>query len=291
MAPSDAEQLPTISLVTPTFNQADFLEEAMRSVLDQDYPNLEYVVVDNRSTDGTIDLIRANQDRIAKWTSEADAGQYDALNKGFSETTGEIMGWLNGDDKYAPWALQTVGDIFAALPDVRWITTLFPLHWDDRGRAIACERLPGFSKRAFYRGENLPGGSWYSTGWIQQESTFWRRSLWEEAGGHLDTSFTLAADFELWARFFKYADLYGVDVPLGGFRHHAGQRTAVAFPAYAAEAERALRMHGGRGRGKISSLPPRLVNLLPLAARRRLKIARNVCVRHPSEPHWTVSTR
>src|SRR5215469_5586779 len=98
-----ASSLPKISIVTPSFNQAEFLEETIRSVLDQNYPNLEYVVVDGGSTDGSVDIIKKYAHRLAWWVSEPDDGQYAAINKGFKHSSGEIMAWINSDDKYLPW--------------------------------------------------------------------------------------------------------------------------------------------------------------------------------------------
>src|SRR5215212_7784658 len=115
---------PRISIVTPSFNQGRFLRETMQSVLGQGYPNLEYVVIDGGSTDESVDIIRGHEQQLAAWVSEKDAGQYDAINKGFARTSGEVMAWLNSDDKYTPWALPVVGEIFAQLPEVKWLTTL-----------------------------------------------------------------------------------------------------------------------------------------------------------------------
>ncbi len=239
----------TLSIVTPSFNQAAFLDEAMRSVLDQDHAPLEYIVVDGGSTDGSADIIRRHAPRLAWWTSEPDDGQYDAINRGFARSTGEVMGWLNSDDKLCPWALSVVAEIFETLPEVEWLTSLAPLRWDARGRAVRCLPQRGFSRAGFLAGENLPGRGGFSTGWIQQESTFWRRSLWERAGGRVGAEFKLAGDFDLWARFWKHAELVGVETPLGGFRFHGDQKTGAGHTAYLAEAERSLAAQGDRRRG------------------------------------------
>src|SRR5687767_2056706 len=126
-----AAPLPRISIVTPSYNQGRFLPHTLASVLGQDYPNLEYVVIDGGSADGSADAIRGRAAELSHWVSEPDAGQYDAINKGFARTTGEVMAWLNSDDLYTPWALQVVGEVFRQLPEVQWVTTLLPLHWDE----------------------------------------------------------------------------------------------------------------------------------------------------------------
>jgi len=259
-----APPLPRISIVTPSFNQGAFLERAMRSVLDQAYGELEYVVVDGGSKDGSVEIVRRHADRLAWWTSEPDAGQYDALNKGFARTSGEIMAWLNSDDMYVPGALSMVAEIFAAFPQVEWLTTLFPLWWDERDRPVLCSDSGGYTGAGFLRGEHL-GGTHFFKSFIQQESTFWRRSLWDRAGGRLDAAYDLAGDFELWARFFAHAELFAVAAPLAGFRGHPGQKTARDMEGYLAEAAAVLRAHGGRLRGPVASLLRRVGERLPLA--------------------------
>ncbi|HEY7130079.1 MAG TPA: glycosyltransferase family 2 protein [Nitrospira sp.] len=245
------ERRPIVSIVTPSFNQAQFLEEAMRSVLEQTYPHVEYVVIDGGSSDGSTEIIRRYASQLALWVSEPDQGQYDAINKGFAKTTGEIMAWLNSDDKYTPWALSVVAEIFSSFPEIEWITSMHPVSWNLHGQAVAVDFTGGFSRHAFVRGANFPAPGSYGRRWIQQESTFWRRSLWERAGGRLDTALGMAADFELWARFYDHTELFGVQALLGGFRSHGAQRSVLCRDRYMSEAAQVLRAKGAWPTGRI----------------------------------------
>lgn len=248
------QPLPTISIVTPSFNQAPFLAETIESVLSQNYPKLEYVIIDGGSTDGSVDIIRRYEKHLAFWCSEPDKGQYDAINKGFARTKGDIMAWINSDDKYAPWTFQVVSEVFSQLNEVQWLTTNFPIFASESGAATECVKLHGFNRHAFFRGANLPGGDWHANFFIQQESTFWRRSLWERAGGRIDSALKLAGDFDLWARFFlQNAELHAVNVPLACFRQQKNQRSATQSAQYFAEAKEVLLKHGGRPYGKWES--------------------------------------
>jgi glycosyltransferase involved in cell wall biosynthesis len=226
-AETDPAQLPTISIVTVCRNHASYLDAALQSVLDQAYPKLEYIVLDGGSDDGSTELIARHAERMAYWHSEPDRGQYFALDAGLRRSTGQIMCWLNADDLLHRNALWTVAEIFRRFPDVQWLHGL-PTHYDAAGRAFASATIPRWSRLRYLRGDYC---------WIQQESVFWRRSLWDAAGGYLDTDLRLAADMELWMRFFRHARLYTTTALLGGFRHVPDQRSRRQHDAYIAEAD------------------------------------------------------
>ena len=236
----DIQKLPKISIVTPSFNQGQFIEQTMRSVIMQGYPNLEYIIIDGGSTDNTIEIIKKYEHYITYWVSEPDQGQYDAINKGFARSTGEIMAWLNSDDLYFPFAFKTVASIMSQLREVEWLTTLKPASWDWNGYCRKISDIPGYSKEAFLDGYYYPeNNNRIYFGCIQQESTFWRRSLWSKIDGYLRTEFDFASDFDLWTRFFAHTDLYATLSPLGGFRLRFDQRCR--NPKYAIEANKSLK--------------------------------------------------
>ncbi len=248
------DRMPRITVVTPSFQHGEFLEATMESVLSQNYPNLEYIVIDGGSMDGSVEILKKYAGRLSYWCSEADGGQYDAINKGFMRSSGEILCWLNSDDMYYPWTLRTVASIFMQLAEVEWITSLQHGFWDRHGYCLGFQNVPGFSREAFLEGCYADGGGGGGgspfLGYVQQESTFWRRRLWDRAGGALRGQFSLAADFDLWGRFYGEADLYGVASPLGGFRMNAGQRSTQAGE-YGAQAAASLAECRGAGKGLI----------------------------------------
>ena len=183
--------------------------------------------------------------------------------------------WLNSDDKYLPWTFSVVRDIFDAFPQVEWLTSLYPLIWNDCGQAVRCSFLSGFDRASFFRGANMPAPGKYARAVIQQESTFWRRSLWERAGSRIDDSLKLAGDYELWARFYRQADLYGVGALIAGFRLHGGQKTAHQAAEYLGEAEEVLRRYGGRRYGRGETLLRRLLALFEMETTLNRLVARD----------------
>lgn len=216
------------SVVTPSFNSVSFVETCLRSVLDQGYPNLEYIVVDGGSTDGTVEVIRRYADRLAWWVSEPDKGHYDAVNKGFARATGDIMCFINSDDMLAPGSLATVAAIFDQFPDISWISGMSSV-WNEKGECVSeGGRLPVFGRKYLAAGEHDSR----LLRVVQQETCFWRRGLWEAAGGRIDTHWDLAGDFELWTRMARHAELVGVGCVLAGYHRHPGQRGALQKDEY-----------------------------------------------------------
>lgn len=204
---------PKISIVTPVYNQVHFIEQTICSVINQGYPNLEYIIIDGGSTDGTIDIIKKYSNRISYWVSEPDNGMYDAIQKGFEKSTGEIMGWLNSDDIYYDKCLFAVANAFQNNPQVEWLTGM-QTTIDAEGLIIRNAQGRFLSKYNFIMRDFQ---------WISQESTLWRRDLWNKCGGRLATSLRYAGDFELWLRFIQQSPLYHLQSPIGTYRIRQGQ--------------------------------------------------------------------
>lgn len=202
---------PKISIVTPSYNQGKYLEDTILSVINQGYPNLEYIIIDGGSTDNSVEIIKKYESHLTYWVSEKDQGLYDALQKGFEKSTGAIMAWLNSDDMYHKKSLFIVSEIFETFKEVRWLMGSNTFY-DEQGNPFVYDSEPyqqRWSKVRMHLSRDK---------YIQQESVFWRRDLWEEAGATIDTHYLLAADFELWARFFRNANIYTSSYILGGFR-------------------------------------------------------------------------
>jgi glycosyltransferase involved in cell wall biosynthesis/ubiquinone/menaquinone biosynthesis C-methylase UbiE len=206
--------LPTISIVTPSYNQGMFIEQTIKSILDQNYPCLEYVIQDGASTDNTRQILAQYQSQLTQVESIRDKGQSNALNLGFAHTTGEIMAYLNSDDLLLPGSLNCVGAYFARHPEVDVIYG-HRVVINEYGQEIGRWVLPP------HRNDIL---SWVD--YVPQETMFWRRQIWETVGGQIDESFQFALDWDLLLRFRDAGATFAV-VPrfLAAFRVHINQKT------------------------------------------------------------------
>ncbi len=210
---SKVSDLPLVSIITPSFNQAAFLEATIRSVLEQDYPNLEYIIVDGGSTDGSAEIIRRYADRLAWWVSERDRGQTDAINKGFARARGSILAWLNSDDTYQPGAVREAVAYLLAHPEAGMVYGDGNFI-DEHGRVIG--QFPSAQTDL----QKLRRGYVH----VCQQSSFFRADLWR-AVGPLDPSFFFAMDYDLWVRLAQRAPLVYLPRTWANFRLHSDAKT------------------------------------------------------------------
>jgi len=204
---------PTISIVTPNLNGGRYLEKAIISVLDQDYPNLEYVIIDGGSTDNSIDIINRYKDRIAYFYCGPDKGQSDALIHGLSNTTGDIQAWLCADDMLLPGALSAVAQ---NIPKDGWLVgSAIGITNNKEGRF-----MEEFRHNRYRRGDVL-----YNSYILNQVSVFWTRTLYGRVQG-LDRDLHLSMDYDLWCQFEAKAAPKVIGSTLGAFRIHEEQKTS-----------------------------------------------------------------
>lgn len=253
---------PLVSIITPSFNQAQFLKYTIQSVLSQDYPNLEYIIVDGGSTDGSLEIIQQYAGQLAWWVSEPDQGQTHAINKGFSHARGEIFAWLNSDDTYLPGTVSQAVQSLLSHPDVAMVYADANLV-DDQGNIIG--RFPSRQTDL----QRLLRGSVH----IPQQTTFFQSRYWKQVGP-LDPSFHFAMDYDLWVRLAKLAPLLYVPGLWANFRLHGqGKSTTMDDRCYP-EMIRVYRREGG---SRISLLAARwqlrriIYAWLPLRFRIRLR--------------------
>lgn len=211
-----------ISVITPSYNQGAFIEQTIRRVLDQGIEDLEYIIIDGGSTDGTLDILR-RYERHIKWISEPDEGLADAVNKGITMATGEIIGWLNSDDLYLPGALQTVADYFRDHPECNWVYGRC-LIIDSSGR----ERWKWITRYKNSRLKKFSISKLLRENFISQPAVFFRKELFEKAGT-LNISLKYAMDYDLWLRFAGISPAGVINLDLASFRRHRSSKSETGF--------------------------------------------------------------
>jgi glycosyltransferase involved in cell wall biosynthesis len=208
--------LPLVSIVTPSFNQERFLDLTIQSVLNQDYPKIEYIVVDGGSTDGSAEIIKKYADKLAWWVSEKDQGQTDAINKGFNRAQGDILAWINSDDTYNPGAVSAAVKYLNENPDVAMV-------YSDCNYVNEDGKIIGQFPAAQTDARKLRAGYVH----IPQQTMFFRAKYWRELGP-LDPSFYFAMDYDLWTRIAAKAPLkYIAGQTWANFRIHMDSKTNV----------------------------------------------------------------
>ena len=202
-----------ISIITPSFNQGQYLEETIQSVLDQKYPNLEYIIMDGGSTDNSVEIIKKYESQLAHWESKPDGGQSDAINKGFNMASGDILAWLNSDDYYTPDTLHQVSDLFAR-DDLKIVFGECALYHEKSGK-VKDSRVFEFSKS-----HNIE-----LSDFLIQPSSFWTKKTWELVG-NLDEKLTYTFDWEWYIR-AKRAGVHfqAVDKTWSVYRYHEQHKT------------------------------------------------------------------
>ena len=213
-----AAPCPRVSIVTPSYNQGQFIEETIRSVLLQGYPNLEYIIIDGGSTDGSVEVIRRYEPWLVHWVSEADDGQADAINKGWRRATGDILAWLNSDDCYEAGAVHVAAAYLHGHPHAAAVYGRCTFV-DAQGRALAGGKPSGEQAVDLER--------WLTT-WITpipQPSTFVRRNVLEEIG-LLDETLQFCMDTDLWIRIALVAEFGNTPVCLSRFRYHPASKSS-----------------------------------------------------------------
>lgn len=205
---------PRISIVTPSFNQSVFLERTILSVLNQNYPNLEYIIIDGGSTDGSVDIIKRYSEYLSYWVSEKDKGQAEAINKGFKLATGDILAWLNSDDLYLPDCLLKVGSGFVRNRTIGFIY----------GHSLLIDKDDN-SIRYLYSIPQTYHSYIYDGGNVFQGAVFWRKEIFCKHG-MLDESLEFAMEYKLFDSFFKYERGAFVNDVLAAFRIHAAAKSS-----------------------------------------------------------------
>jgi len=205
-----------ISIVTPSYHQARYIEETIQSVLAQDYPHIEYLIVDGGSTDGTVDIIKKYEDKLAWWVSEKDGGQTDAINKGFARAKGDILAWINSDDTYEPGAVSAAVKYLQKYPKIGMVYGDCN-YINENGQGIGKFHSAQTNCRLLRQGYTH----------IPQQTMFFRAELWKQIGP-LDPSFYFAMDYDVWTRIAACTEIKYIPQTWANFRLHTSGKTITA---------------------------------------------------------------
>ena len=247
-----------VSIITPSYNQAAYLEQTILSVLEQDFPHIEYIVIDGASTDGSVDIVKKYADRFAYWVSEKDRGQAEAINKGFTRATGDVIAWLNSDDYYMQGAVSAAVQIFEKNPEVVLVY----------GDMLAVDEHGKTFNTLTYGQLNLEDLLCFQI--IGQPSVFMRRSALQKTSG-LNLDFHFLLDHLLWIHIAKHGQILHVNQIWSAARYHAEAKNRAKAAEFGREAFRIL---------EVAAQDDVLVSALANVKRRALASANRVDARY-----------
>ena len=272
------QRMSLVSIVTPSYNQRQYLAQMLDSIHRQDYPHIEHIIMDGGSTDGTQALLQAAPYRFA-WVSAPDRGQADAINQGFAAARGEIFGWLNCDDLYVPGAVRTVVEYFAAHPEAKLVYgDALAIDARGRGYGLRTNVRPCDAAQLIRRGD-----------FIVQPAAFWRAELWRELGA-LDETLHYVLDYEYWMRAARRYPLHYLPVCVAKERIHQETKTANGHLTRIHELYTVARRYGGEGvparfRAEAAAMHSRQ-GLQELRAGRWPQARQHFAISVNLRPHW-----
>lgn len=233
----NSSSLPKISIITPSYNQAQFLEQTIKSVVDQGYPHLEYFIFDGGSTDGSVDIIKKYAKQypdIIHWISKKDKGQVDAINQGLKKVTGDIVAYINSDDYYLPHTFLSIVDYFHQHPQKQWLVGDCRVSGKKLAWSFALKRLVPYGRFRFVH---------YLFDWLNQPAVFLKKDLVDQVGG-FDSQYRQAFDYDYWLRSLQAAGLPGrLHQDLAVFRIHPQAKGSTDFDKQFQESYRVAQRH------------------------------------------------
>jgi glycosyltransferase involved in cell wall biosynthesis len=238
----DGQPWPQISIVTPSYNQGQFIEVTIRSVLLQGYPNLEYLIMDGGSTDASVSIIRKYEPWLSCWVSERDKGQADAINKGLDRSTGAILAWLNSDDTYLPGALHHAAEALAGAGETVGAAAGAGHRVDESGRILLTRQLPEINYESILM--------WLQPNYFPQPSCFFTRAAWAQCGP-LDSTLHFGLDLALWLEIARVFEFRRIDAPLSNSLVHAAAKTIAEIERATVDIALIMTRHGREDLARI----------------------------------------